>query len=106
MVISRKGFLKSTFAVAAGLWGSGLSGKETLFAQTEVSGQEKIYKVGDKVPRAGRYQCAVCGLIVEYLPRHIEKGAVFGICTLCKAGTESGPKKPDEGFWKYAGACG
>ena len=107
MVISRKGFLKSFLAVAAGLWGSGLSGKEKLFAQADIAGdQEKMYKVGDKVPRAGRYQCVVCGLIVEYLPRHIEKGAAFGICTLCKAGTESGPKKPDEGFWKYAGACG
>lgn len=64
--------------------------------------EEKIYKVGDKVPQAGRYVCMVCGLVVEYLPKHVEDGAVFDICTLCKAGTVDGPKKPHEEFWKLA----
>ena len=101
MIISRKGFLKSALAAGLGLLAGNISGKAKLFAAVETANEhEKMYKVGDKVPMAGRYQCAVCGLIVEYLPKHIEKGATFGICTLCKAGTENGPKKPDEVFWR------
>ena len=57
---------------------------------------EKLYKVGDKVSQAGRYQCVVCGLIIEFLPKHIENGAVFNSCPLCFAGTDNGPKKPNE----------
>jgi len=64
---------------------------------------EKLYKVGDKVPQEGRYQCVVCGVVVEYLPRHISSGAVFGVCPLCHSGSESGPKKPNEEFWKFIG---
>lgn len=63
--------------------------------------EEKFYKVGDKVPQAGRYQCIVCGLIIEFLPRHIERGVVFNFCPLCFAGTEKGPKKPNENVWKF-----
>lgn len=65
--------------------------------------ENKLYKVGNKVPKAGRYQCIVCELIIEFLPKHIEQGAVFNPCPLCFAGTEKGPKKPDEDFWKYIG---
>lgn len=61
--------------------------------------EEKMYKVGDKVPAAGRYECVICGLVVEYLPKHIEHGATFEICTLCKAGTSEGPKKAHEELW-------
>lgn len=64
---------------------------------------ENFYKVGDKIPQAGRYQCLVCGLIIEYLPQHIGQGAVFNACSLCFAGTENGPRKPDEDVWKYIG---
>ena len=64
---------------------------------------DKLYKVGDKVPQAGRYQCIVCGLIIEFLPQHIEKGVVFNSCPLCFAGTDKGPKKPDEDIWKLIG---
>ena len=106
MVISRKRFLKSTLAAGLGFLAGSLSAKTKLFAAADISSeQEKMYKVGEKVPKAGRYQCAVCGLIVEYLPKHIEKGVTFGICTLCKSGTENGPKKPNEEFWKYIGVC-
>ena len=56
--------------------------------------EKQMYKVGDKVPRAGRYQCIVCGLILEFLPKHIEMGVLFNSCPLCFAGTENGPKKP------------
>ena len=61
--------------------------------------EEKLYKVGDVVPEAGRYQCTVCGFTVEYLPKHIAMGIMFSECTLCKAGTENGPKKDHEDFW-------
>lgn len=61
---------------------------------------EKLYKTGDLVPKAGRYQCTVCGLIVEYLEKHIEMGITFAECTLCKAGTAGGPKDLHEDFWK------
>ena len=63
----------------------------------------KLYKVGDNVPQAGRYQCIACGLIIEFLPQHIEKGVVFNSCPLCFAGTDKGPKKPDEDIWKFIG---
>ena len=65
--------------------------------------EDKLYKVGEKVPKAGKYQCIVCNLIIEFLPGHIEKGVVFLFCPLCLAGTENGPKKPDEDVWKYIG---
>lgn len=65
--------------------------------------EEKLYKVGDAVPKAGKYQCIVCGLIIEFLPKHIEQGVAFMLCPLCFAGTENGPKKPDEDFWKFVG---
>lgn len=106
MTISRKWFLKSSLAAVAGIWASGIAGKAKLFADAEVAKeQEKMYKAGDTVPQAGRYQCAVCGFIVEYLPKHIEKGVTFGMCTVCKAGTEDGPKKANDEFWKYIGSC-
>ena len=62
--------------------------------------EETLHKVGDKVPAAGRYVCTICGLVVEYLPKHIEHGVTFDICTLCKAGTVNGPKAAHEDFWK------
>ncbi|MEK7162901.1 MAG: hypothetical protein AAB696_01290 [Patescibacteria group bacterium] len=64
---------------------------------------DKLYKVGDKVPQAGRYQCVVCGFIIEFSPKHIDNGVVFNFCTLCFAGTENGPKKPDEDIWEFIG---
>lgn len=104
MNISRRSFLKSSLIAALGILAYGISAKTKLFADTAEK-QEKIYKVGDKVPEAGRYQCVVCGFIVEYLPKHIEKGVTFNFCTVCKAGTEGGPKKPNEEFWRHIGAC-
>lgn len=65
--------------------------------------EKKLYKVGDKVPQAGRYKCAVCGLVIEFLPKHIEMGVVFNFCPLCLSGAENGPKKPDEDFWEFIG---
>src|SRR3989338_10672643 len=104
MSISRKGFLRAALAAVTGLWAGGVFGRTKLFAQAETANeQEKMYKNGDIVPQAGRYQCAVCGFIVEYLPKHIEKGVTFGICTVCKSGTDDGPKKSNEEFWKYIG---
>ncbi len=61
---------------------------------------EKLYKVGDNVPQAGRYVCIVCGLILEYSEDHITRGVKFAECTLCHAGTENGSKKAHEEFWK------
>ncbi len=61
---------------------------------------EKLYKVGDLLPKAGRYICTVCGLIIEYSEAHIKNGAKFSGCTLCHSGTEEGPKKPHEDFWE------
>lgn len=103
MAISRRGFLKLSLGTVSGLLISSISkAAKPLFAAEEpVNLTEVIYKLGDKVPQAGRYQCIICGLIVEYLPKHIEKGVTFGICTLCNAGTEKGPKKPNEEFWKH-----
>ena len=105
MVISRRGFLRLSLGAISGfLMGSMLGGVKSLFAKTDITNEPGgMYKFGDKVPKAGRYQCIVCRLIVEYLPQHIEKGVTFGICTLCHAGTEKGPKKPNEVFWKYIG---
>lgn len=106
MAISRKGFLKAALATAAWLWAGGIFAKTKLFAQAQASNeQEKMYKAGAAVPQPGRYQCAVCGFIVEYLPKHIEHGVTFGMCTVCKSGTDDGPKKPNEEFWKYIGPC-
>ena len=104
MAISRKEFLRSSLAIGVGLLAGGISSKTKLFAAMDIATeQEKIYKLGDIVPRAGRYQCAVCGFIVEYLPKHIEKDVRFGMCTVCKSGTDAGPKKANEEFWKYIG---
>lgn len=103
MAMSRRGFLK--FLCAAGsvfLMGKTLAGGRSLFAEEEKGGAAgSMYKLGDTVPKAGRYQCVVCGFIVEYLPKHIERGVAFGMCTVCLSGTENGPKKPNEEFWKY-----
>lgn len=105
MVISRKRFLRSLLIAIGGLMVGSVSGKAKLFADTEVlKDQEKMHKNGDIVPQAGRYQCVVCGFIVEYLPKHIERGVTFGMCTVCKSGTDEGPKKANEEFWKYIGA--
>lgn len=103
MAISRRGFLKLSLGTISGLLISRISkAAKPLFGAEEAADvTEAMYKVGDKVSRAGRYQCIVCGLIVEYLPKLIEKGVTFGICTVCNAGTEKGPKKPNEEFWKY-----
>ena len=65
--------------------------------------ENQSYKVGDKVPAAGRYQCIVCGLVLEFLQKHVDMGVVFNHCPLCYAGTESGPKKPDEDVWVFLG---
>ena len=64
---------------------------------------DQLYKIGDKVSQAGRYQFTVCGLIIEFLPKHIERGAIFTSCPLCFAGSDHGPKKPDEDIWKFIG---
>lgn len=64
---------------------------------------EQMYKTGDKVPKAGKYECTVCGFMLEYLPKHLEYGVTFPICPVCKAGSEEGSKKADEEFWKYLG---
>lgn len=103
MAISRREFLKLSLGTISGLLISSISkAAKPLFAAGEAADViEAMYKVGDKVPQAGRYQCIVCELIVEYLPKHIEKGVTFGICTVCNAGTEKGPKKPNEEFWKH-----
>lgn len=104
MNISRKDFLKLSLGTTSVLMVGSLEGIKSLFAATDMMDKpEKMYKVSDKVPKAGRYQCIVCGLVVEYLPKHIEKGVAFGICSLCLSGTEKGPKKPNEEFWKYIG---
>jgi len=105
MTISRRGFFKLLFGTVSALLMGSLFGRiKSSFAASETANvTEAMYKVGDKVPRAGRYQCIVCDLIVEYLPKHIEKGVTFGICTVCYAGTEKGSKKPNEKFWKYIG---
>lgn len=65
--------------------------------------EEKLYKVGETVPQAGRYQCTVCGFIVEFLPKHVGMGVKFTDCGICHAGTEEGPKKTHEDFWKFIG---
>ncbi|MEI6650259.1 MAG: hypothetical protein WCL23_02360 [Candidatus Moraniibacteriota bacterium] len=62
--------------------------------------EEKHYKVGDTVPAAGRYQCVVCGFIVEYNQHLIDRGVLFAACSVCHAGTEGGPKGADEDMWK------
>lgn len=64
---------------------------------------DMLFKVEDKVPKAGRYQCTTCGFIIEFLPKHIELGVTFGSCPVCLAGTENSPKKPDEDIWKFIG---
>jgi anaerobic selenocysteine-containing dehydrogenase len=105
MNISRKGFLKLSLGTVSVLLAGMSDGIKSLFAETDtLSEPEMMYKISDKVPKAGRYQCIVCGLIVEYLPKHIEKEVTFAVCPLCKAGSEEGPKKPNEEFWKYIGA--
>lgn len=105
MSVSRRGFLQLSFAAASALVMGGMfRGIKPLFAATQTTDEtEVMYKVADTVPRAGRYQCIVCGLILEYSPKHIEKGVTFGICTVCYSGTEKGKKKPHEEFWKYIG---
>lgn len=65
---------------------------------------EEIYKMGDKIPKAGRYQCVVCGFVVEYLEKHLAYGVAFPICPVCQSGTDAGTKKAHEEFWKYIGA--
>jgi cytochrome c2 len=65
--------------------------------------EEKVYKVGDKVPQAGRYQCAVCGVVIEFLQKHVDMGVMFQECPVCHAGSEGGPKKVEEDFWKLIG---
>lgn len=63
--------------------------------------EEKFYKVGDIVPKAGKYQCSVCEFTIEFLPKHLEHGVKFPVCHVCKAGAvEGGPRKPDEYVWK------
>jgi hypothetical protein len=56
---------------------------------------EKLYKVGDLVPKTGKYICIVCEYIMDF-----KEGDKFIICPVCLAGQEGGPKGPDEGFWK------
>lgn len=65
---------------------------------------ETMYKMGDKVPKAGRYECVACGFVVAYLAKHLDYGVTFPVCPVCKSGTDEGPKKADEEFWKYIGA--
>lgn len=63
--------------------------------------EEKLYKTGDLVPKAGRYQCVVCWFVIEYLEWHLAYWVKFPICPVCMAWTENWPKKPDEDFWKF-----
>jgi len=111
MEMNRRNFIKSAIGGLAVLFAGNLfSANSTLFKAFGMGDKVKksevnvadatIYKKGDKVPRAGKYQCIVCGLITEYLSAHIERGVSFGICPLCQAGTANGPKKEHEGFWK------
>jgi uncharacterized Fe-S center protein len=65
--------------------------------------EEKIYKFGDIVPQAGKYQCVVCGVIVEYLPKHIMASAKFGVCPQCLSGSDAGPKKAHDDVWRFMG---
>lgn len=64
---------------------------------------EEMYKTGDKVSRAGKYRCAVCGFVIEYLSKHLEYGVTFPVCSVCKSGSDEGSKKADEEFWEYLG---
>lgn len=64
--------------------------------------EKQVFKVGDKVPQAGRYVCTVCGFAIEFLSKHIEKGATFPTCPVCLSGTVGGPKEVDEDFWMLA----
>ena len=62
---------------------------------------DRLYKVWDVVPHAGRYMCIVCGLIMEYNEHHINNNWVeFTACPVCHAGIKGGPKQPHEDFWK------
>lgn len=61
---------------------------------------EQLFKVGAKVPQAGRYECLACGLFLEFLTKHIEKGVVFTSCPVCFAGTDKGTKKATDDIWK------
>jgi hypothetical protein len=65
--------------------------------------EEKIYKIDETVPQAGKYQCVICGVVIEYLPKHIMANVVFGICPLCHSGSDDGPKKPTEDVWRFMG---
>lgn len=67
---------------------------------TETIMDGKYYKVGDKVPSAGRYQCVVCGFIVEFAQHHIDRGVAFPTCSVCHAGSVGGAKDPEEDVWK------
>lgn len=69
---------------------------------TEVT-TEQVYKMGDTVLKAGRYECIACGFVVEYLAKHLEYNVTFPVCPVCKSGTDEGPKKAHEEFWKYLG---
>lgn len=76
---------------------------DTLITVAKKHMKKQMYKVGDRVPQAGRYQCVVCGLILEFLPKHIKREVLFNFCPLCFAGTENGLKKPDEDIWTFLG---
>jgi len=58
--------------------------------------EEELYKVGQVVEKEGQYQCSVCGHVIE-----LKAGDVFKICPVCQAGSEGGPKGPNEGVWQY-----
>jgi len=54
-----------------------------------------LYKVRDLVPKTGNYRCTVCGHVMEF-----KEGDLFQPCPVCQAGTEEGPKGPEEDFWE------
>lgn len=62
--------------------------------------EEALFKTGERVPAPGRYQCVVCGFVIEFVQHHIDRGVTFLTCSVCHAGTEGGPKAPHEDVWK------
>ena len=63
-----------------------------------MASESKLYKVGDVADVAGKYQCIVCAHIIE-----MKVGDKFEVCPVCQAGSEGGPKGPEEGFWQLLG---
>lgn len=63
-----------------------------------MASEQKEYKVGEIAEKDGQYQCVVCGHVMD-----LKAGDAFIVCPVCKAGSEGGPKGPDEGVWVFIG---